>query len=161
MNNNNSNYEKITLKALKEMYTLDNIKRPACKSSNHAILTLIDLINDNARFVECERSKGGTILNRGSVVECLVKLLINDQKSAKKYLAKRCDLIHEGVKYEIKYSSAKGYAHYNPAQDLSNLIFVDSTGIYLTSGKNILLDKCGKHIQTIVMNDNVKTLYSF
>lgn len=157
----NNNYEKITLKSLKQMFLLDNAKRPACKSSNYAIIKLIELINDNNRIVECERSKGGTILNRGSVVECLVKLLINDQKSAKKYLAKRCDLIHEGVKYEIKYSSAKGYAHFNPRQDLSNLIFVDSTGIYLTSGKNILLDKCGKHIQTIVMDNNVKALYNF
>ena len=86
--NNNTNYEKIPLKSLKAMFTMDNVKRPANKTSNHAIITLIDLINDNARMVECERSKGGTILNRGSVVECLVKLLINDQKSAKKYLAK-------------------------------------------------------------------------
>ena len=65
------------------------------------------------------------------------------------------------TKYEVKYSSAKGYAHYNPNQDLSNLIFVDRYGVYLTSGKNILLDKCGKHIQTIVMNKNVKVLVQF
>lgn len=156
----NTNYEKITLKNLYAMFTLDNVKRPANKSSNHAIITLIDLINDNARLVECERSKGGTILNRGSVVECLVKLLINDQKSAKKYLAKRCDLIHEGVKYEIKYSSSKGYAHYNPRQDLTNLIFVNQYGIYLTSGDHIILDKCGKHIKDIDYK-GAKVLYTF
>lgn len=156
----NNNYEKITLKTLKSMFELDNQTRPANKSSNHAIITLIDLINDSARLVECERSKGGSILNRGSVVECLVKLLINDQKSAKKYLAKRCDLIHEGVKYEVKYSSSKGYAHYNPRQDLSNLIFVNQYGIYLTSGDHIILDKCGKHIKDIDYK-NMKVLYTF
>lgn len=158
--NNNTNYEKITLKTLKSMFELDNQTRPANKSSNHAIITLIDLINDSARLVECERSKGGSILNRGSVVECLTKLLINDQKSAKKYLAKRCDLIHEGVKYEIKYSSSKGYAHYNPRQDLSNLIFVNQYGIYLTSGDHIILDKCGKHIKDIDYK-GAKVLYTF
>lgn len=157
---NNTNYEKITLKTLKSMFELDNQTRPANKSSNYAILTLIDLINDNARVVECERSKGGSILNRGSVVECLTKLLINDQKSAKKYLSKRCDLIHEGVKYEIKYSSSKGYAHYNPRQDLSNLIFVNQYGIYLTSGDHIILDKCGKHIKDIDYK-GAKVLYTF
>lgn len=156
----NTNYEKITLKTLKSMFELDNQTRPANKSSNHAIITLIDLINDSARLVECERSKGGSILNRGSVVECLTKLLINDQKSAKKYLAKRCDLIHEGVKYEIKYSSSKGYAHYNPRQDLSNLIFVNQYGIYLTSGDHIILDKCGKHIKDIDYK-GAKVLYTF
>ena len=158
--NNNTNYEKITLKNLNAMFTLDNVKRPSNKSSNYAILTLIELINDNARIVECERSKGGTILNRGSVVECLVKLLLNDQKTAKKYLAKRCDLIHEGIKYEVKYSSSKGYAHYNPRQDLSNLIFVNQYGIYLTSGDHIILDKCGKHIKDIDYN-GAKVLYTF
>lgn len=158
--NNNTNYEKITLKTLKSIFELDNQTRPANKSSNHAIITLIDLINDSARMVECERSKGGSILNRGSVVECLTKLLINDQKSAKKYLAKRCDLIHEGVKYEIKYSSSKGYAHYNPRQDLSNLIFVNQYGIYLTSGDHIILDKCGKHIKDIDYK-GAKVLYTF
>lgn len=158
--NNNTNYEKISLKALREMFIMDSVKRPANKTSNHAIITLIDLINDNTRVVECERSKGGTILNRGSVVECLIKLLINDQKSARKYLAKRCDLIHEGVKYEVKYSSSKGYAHFNPRQDLSNLIFVNQYGIYLTSGEHIILDKCGKHIKDIDYK-NVKVLYTF
>ena len=156
----NTNYEKITLKTLKTMFLLDNAKRPANKSSNHAIITLIDLINDNNRIVECERSKGGTILNRGSVIECLIKLLINDQKSAKKYLAKRCDLINNGVKYEVKYSSSKGYAHYNPRQDLTNLIFVNQKGIYLTSGDHIVLDKCGKHIKDIDYK-GAKVLYTF
>lgn len=158
--NNTNNYEKITLKTLKEMFTLDNVKRPSNKSSNHAILTLIEMIDDSARVVECERSKGGTILNRGSTVECLVKLLINDQKSAKKYLAKRCDLINNGVKYEVKYSSSKGYAHYNPRQDLTNLIFVNQHGIYLTSGDHIILDKCGKHIKDIDYK-GAKVLYTF
>ena len=99
-------------------------------------------------------------LNRGSVVECLIKLLLKNQKSAKRYTNKnnRADLTLDGVKYEIKYSSSKGYAHYNPNQDLSNLIFVNQYGVYLTSGKNIVLDKCGKHIQDIKLTNDTRTL---
>ena len=55
---------------------------------------------------------------------------------AKAFNNTESDLVVNGVKYEVKYSSAKGYAHYNPRnQDLSNLIFVDRYGVYLTSGK--------------------------
>ena len=101
-------------------------------------------------------------MNRGSVVECLIKILaLNVEYASKAFNNTESDLVVNGVRYEVKYSSAKGYAHYNPNQDLSNLIFVDRYGVYLTSGKNILLDKCGKHIQTIVMNKNVKVLVQF
>ena len=90
----------------------------------------------------------------------LIKLLLKNQKSAKRYTNKngRADLTLDGVKYEIKYSSSKGYAHYNPNQDLSNLIFVNQYGVYLTSGKNIVLDKCGKHIQDIKLTNDTRTL---
>ena len=151
-----------TLKEVREIFLQDTQTRKANKSANLPIIKLIDIIaNDSAR-ISCETNQSGTALNRGAVVECLIKLLLNDQKTAKKSANEtRADLIKNGVKYEIKYSSSKGYAHYNPNQNLDNLIFVDNTGIYLTSGANIILDKCGKHIQTIKMNKNVKVLLSF
>ena len=151
-----------TLKEVKKIFENDTQTRKANKSANAPIIKLIDIIaNDNAR-ISCETNQSGTALNRGAVVECLIKLLLNNQKTAKKSANEtRADLIKNGVKYEIKYSSSKGYAHYNPNQNLDNLIFVDNTGVYLTSGANIILDKCGKHIQTIKMNKNVKVLLSF
>lgn len=151
-----------TLKEVKNIFTQDTLTRKANKSANAPIIKLIDIINnDNAR-ISCETNQSASALNRGATVECLIKLLLNDQKSAKKSANEtRADLIKNGVKYEIKYSSSKGYAHYNPRQNLDNLIFVDNTGVYLTSGANIILDKCGKHIQTIKMNKNVKTLLTF
>lgn len=153
--------KKLSLKQVKEIFTLDTLTRKANKSSNEPILKLISLVhNDNATIEVDTTSKS---LNRGSVVECLIKLLLKNQKSAKRYTNKnsRADLSMDGVKYEIKYSSSKGYAHFNPNQDLSNLIFVNQYGAYLTSGENIILDKCCKHIKDIVMNKNVQTLIDF
>lgn len=153
---------KRTLKQVKELFVADTIARKGNKSANAPIIKLIELVaNDNAT-IECETNIKGTCLNRGATVECLIKLLLNKTDNASKVNDNSvADMIIKGVNYEIKYSSSKGYAHYNPRQDLSHLIFVDNTGVYLTSGKNILLDKCGKHIQTIVMNNNVKVLYTF
>lgn len=147
---------------VREMFVRDSIERKANKSANEPIIKLIDMIDNDNATIECEPNNSKGALNRGSVVECLIKLLLKKCNSAKKsYNALEADLVIKGVKYEIKYSSSKGYAHYNPNQDLSNLIFVDKSGVYLTSGKNILLDKCGKHIQTIVFDKNVKVLVSF
>ena len=150
--------EKMTLKNLKNAFELDTKLRKCNKSSNEPILKLINLIDNDSAIVEVDSTAKS--LNRGSVVECLIKLLLKKQKSAKRYTNKngRADLTMDGVKYEIKYSSSKGYAHYNPNQDLSNLIFVNQYGVYLTSGKNIVLDKCGKHIQDIKLTNDTRTL---
>ena len=150
--------EKMTLKNLKNAFELDTQMRKANKSSNEPILKLIKLIDNNSAMVEVDSTAKS--LNRGSVVECLIKLLLKEQKSAKRYTNKnnRADLSINGIKYEIKYSSSKGYAHYNPNQDLTNLIFVNQFGVYLTSGKNIVLDKCGKHIKDIKLTDDTHTL---
>lgn len=151
-----------TLATVREIFEKDTQTRKANKSANAPIIKLIDIINnDNAR-ISCETNQSASALNRGAVVECLMKLLLNGQKSATKSANDtRADLVKNGVKYEIKYSSSKGYAHYNPRQNLDNLIFVNQYGAYLTSGANIILDKCGKHIQTIKMNKNVRTLLTF
>ena len=155
--------EKFTLKQLRENIEIDNLFRKGNKSSNLPLLKLIDLIGNDNASITCERGTSGTLVNRGSAVECLIKLLFKNQKNAKRYTNdnNRADMSVNGVKYEIKYSSAKGYAHYNPKQNLDNLVFVDSTGVYLTSGKNIILDKCGKHIKTIKMTRDTTQLVDF
>lgn len=150
---------KKNLSQVREMFESDSLARKGNKSSNEAILKLIAMVGNDNAVIECD---GTSIMNRGSVVECLIKMLaLRVDYASKAYNNNESDLVINGVKYEVKYSSAKGYAHYNPDQDLSNLIFVDRYGVYLTSGKNILLDKCGKHIQTIIMNKNVKVLVNF
>ena len=155
-----NNMNTFTLKQVKEMFLKDTQVRKANKSSNKPIIQLIEMLENDNLKITCEYTKGGTILNRGSVVECLVKLLLKDQKSARKYQNGRCDMIINHEKYEIKYSSAKGYASYSrPIQE--KLIFVNQYGVYLTTGDNLVMDKCGTHIQSIKMNSTVKTLVEF
>lgn len=151
----------LSLESLKEMYQNDTMQRKANKSANQVVLNVIALVEEfNPKLrIECDLSKGGKIASRGIVVENLIKVWYKQShQKTSRYASKGYDFKHNGVNYEVKCSTSKGYAHYNPNQNLDNLIFVDTYGIYLTSGKNIVLDKCGKHIQTIVMNNNVKTL---
>ena len=151
----------LSLESLKRMYAEDTAKRKANKSANQVVLNAIALVEEfNPTLkIECDLSRGGNIASRGIVVENLVKVWYkhSNQKTTR-YASKGYDFKCNGVAYEVKCSTSKGYAHYNPKQDLTNLIFVDSNGIYLTTGKNIVLDKCGKHIQTIKINKDTKTL---
>lgn len=157
-NNSTNNLKTLTLATVRALLIADNANRPANKSANQVLINLLDLVaNESAKITICNTATGA--LNRGATAECLVKMWLNNQKSAKwSCNDKRADTIHNGKAYEIKCSTSKGYAHYNPKQNLDRLIFVNQYGIYLTSGANIILDKCGKHIKDIRMNANVKTL---
>jgi len=137
----------LTLLQVKEIYERDSHARPNNKSSNEPLIKLIDLINKPYAQISVIEGKQG-LISRGVVAECLVKMYFNKLEKSE-WSAKGCDFTHNGVDYEVKYSSSKGYAHYNPAQNMENLIFMDRFGIYLTNGENIVLDKCKKHIQTI------------
>lgn len=148
----------LTLLQVKEIYERDTHTRPNNKSSNEPLIKLIDLINKpNAQISVIEGKQG--LISRGVVAECLVKMYFNKLDKSE-WSAKGSDFTHNGINYEVKYSSAKGYAHYNPTQNMENLIFMDRFGIYLTNGKNIVLDKCKKHIQTI-NKANATTLLAF
>ena len=82
----------MTLKNLKNAFELDTQLRKCNKSSNEPILKLIKLVDNDSAMVEVDTTSKS--LNRGSVVECLIKLLLKKQKSAKRYTNKngRADL---------------------------------------------------------------------
>ena len=152
---------KNNLKEIRAMFERDTLTRKANKSANAPILKLIKIINNDNAVIECE-GNSAALPNRGSVVECLIKLIfVGGDYARKTFNDNEPDMVVKGKAYEIKYSSSKGYAYYQPNANLERLIFVDGSGVYLTSGKNIILDKCGKHIQSIVMDKNVKVLAKF
>ena len=158
----NSNIKTLTLKQVRDMFELDSILRKANKSANLPIIKLIDIINNDNAVITCEvASLSSTILNRGSVVECLIKILMCGYQKTKKYAQNRHDLtLSKGDYYEVKYSSSKGYASYSkPIKD--KLIFVNQYGVYLTSGDNIVFDKCGKHIKDIDLRKPHQVLLTF
>ena len=160
--------EKTTLKLVKlsvirSLFENDTKARPSNKSSNQVIINLLDLIgNDNLEITYCRASASSEMPSRGITAECLAKMWLNNQKSARwQSNDKKADTYHNGEPIEIKCSTAKGYAHFNPKQKINTLLFINQYGIYLTTGKNIILDKCGKHIQDIKMNSDVKTLVAW
>ena len=145
------NVRSINIEALKEMYERDNASKPKNKTCNNPILELIKLINDYSKIIKCEFAKGGLVLNRGSVVECLVKLLLNNQKTTSKYKANRCDIKVDGVGYEIKYTISVAYASLSAKQrkeydnkEFKPLILVDSFGIYPANTQYYQFAKNGK-----------------
>ena len=145
------NVRSINLKELKEMFEKDTQNKPKNKTCNNPILELIELINDYSKIIKCELAKGGVVLNRGSVVECLVKLLLTNQQTTRKYKANKNDIKLDGVGYEIKYTNSVAYASLSSKQkkDYDNkeykpLILVDSFGVYLSNTQYYQIAKNGK-----------------
>ena len=145
------NVKSINLKQLKEMYERDNVSKPKNKICNNPILELIKLIDDYSKIIKCEVAKGGIVLNRGSVVECLVKLLLTSQKTTSKYKANKNDIRLDNIGYEIKYTNSVAYASLSAKQrkDYDNkefkpLILVDSFGVYLSNTQYYKIAKNGK-----------------
>ena len=141
----------INLKALKEMYEKDTAQKPKNKNCNNAIIQLINLINDYSKVIKCELAKGGIVLNRGSVVECLIKLLLTDKKTTSKYKANKNDIRLNGVGYEIKFTNSVAYASLSAKQrkdydnkDFKPLILVDNFGVYLSNTQYYIIAKNGK-----------------
>ena len=150
----------MTLKELKQIILENNNQKPKNKNANQPLLYMINLINNDNATIVCERaSSKSNMVNRGSAMECLIKLWILEGNEAIKGVNQyEADIVYNGIKYEVKYSSPIAYAHYNPKQDLSNLIFADTSGIYVSFNGGIVLDKCGKHIKTINKDNALKVL---
>ena len=145
------NVRSINLKQLKEMFEKDTQNKPKNKVCNNPILELIKLIDDYSKIIKCELAKGGVVLNRGSVVECLVKLFLTNQKTTSKYKANKNDIKLDGIGYEIKYTNSVAYASLSAKQrkDYDNkeykpLILVDSFGVYLSNTQYYQIAKNGK-----------------
>lgn len=148
-----------TLEQIKKLYERDNEVRKGNKSANKAIIKLVEIIGKPQNTIGCEPTKGGTIPNRGSVVECLVKMLLLKAEHTDKYGAGETDMELNGKDYEIKYSSPKGYASYSGTIK-SDVIFVDQYGMYKAKPQDLIFDKCGRHIQTINKSKSI-TLLAF
>lgn len=149
--------KKLTLQELKNLYVEDYKKRPNNKSANMVIIKLIDIINQPQNTISVIDGKGG-LISRGVSGECLVKMLVLKQKHTE-WSPSGADMIYKGKPFEIKVSTSKGYAHYNKMQEMKNVLFLNATGLWLTSEENLILDKCGKHIQTIKYENSKQLLH--
>lgn len=146
----NSTIKTLSIRSVRDMYINDTKANAKNHTCNDAIISLCDMLDNNAQ-ITCEIAKGGKVLNRGSVVECLIKLLLKDQKSASKYSAGRVDLKLNNHDYEIKYTNSVAYASISNKQlkeyengDYKDLILVDTYGVYRSNTKYYKFANNGK-----------------
>ena len=126
----------VGLEKITQMYMEDTARRKANKTANQVVLNAVELVKQfNPELkIDLDLSKGGTVRSRGIVVENLIKVWFkNSMQKTSRYASRGYDFKHNGVNYEVKCSTSKGYAHYNPKQDLSNLIFVSCGRQYLNA----------------------------
>lgn len=131
----------LSIRSVREMYLNDTKANAKNHTCNDAIISLCNMLDNNAQ-ITCEVARNGKVLNRGSVVECLIKLLLKNQKSASKYSAGRVDLKLNNHDYEIKYTNSVAYASISEKQlkdyekgDYKELIMVDPYGVYRSNTK--------------------------
>lgn len=140
----------LSIRSVREMYLNDTKANAKNHTCNDAIISLCNMLDNNAQ-ITCEVARNGKVLNRGSVVECLIKLLLKNQKSASKYSAGRVDLKLNNHDYEIKYTNSVAYASISEKQlkdyengEYKELIMVDPYGVYRSNTKYYNFAKNGK-----------------
>lgn len=113
----------------------------------------------------CEITRRDTthnVLNRGSIAESLIKMFLKGYKNTKKYDNNRCDMILNGVKYDIKYANSKTKASYTPSNKCNDIVMLTEKGLFITTLDNCILDRQEKHITNKMQNWNmVKWLLEF
>ena len=138
------------------LFAQNNTVQPKAKYSNNAILRMLEKMPCD--FVaDVETTRGGFLVNRGSLVECIIKATVYGvarvEKSAcnssdldtTKLNAQQLALVH-GVKssnIEVKFSTS-----FAPATKKMNkarkTIIVCEHGIYMIDSRNIVATSAGK-----------------
>lgn len=155
----NNNFKKVSVNAIIEKYALDSARNVKNAPTNNAIIEMLE--NTSLEYLQVETSRSGSIFNRGSVVECVVRNVCNEflnGKSATTYkksvsdedfttYKKNIDLVKElglqpNKKYEIKLITSLARASYSGAID-SDIIIVDlrakTYGVYLVKPSDIVI----------------------
>ena len=145
-----------TKKELVYLLTQNTQQQPKAKYSNAIILRMLDTLPNN--FVaSVEITRGGFMLNRGSLVECIIKAVVSGDMNSKKSEKEASDLDTTNLdknhlelvnnivstNIEIKFSTS-----FAPATKKTNkarkTIIVGDSGIYMIDSRNIVTTKAGK-----------------
>lgn len=155
------------LELLKEMLLNNNTSQPKAKYSNNVILQMLDTLPSD--FVaDVEPTRNGFALNRGSLVECIIKAVITNDFQPSKSSCRVADLntlnlssealeLVHGVRsanIEIKFSTSFAPATHKTSKARKTII-VCEYGIYMIDSKNIIPTKSGK---ININNQNPKDL---
>lgn len=138
------------------MINFNNLVQPKAKYSNACIERMLECL-PNDFTATLEETKSGAFVNRGSLVECIVKSVIYGVSNIEKSKQKDSDLntlkldskhlnLVNGIKssnIEIKFTTsfAPATAKHNKAH---KVILVCDYGIFMIDSKNIVATKAGK-----------------
>ena len=162
-----------------ELITINTTLQPKAKTSNDLLLKLLDCEWCDFEFisVECTKTKGFTMVNRGSLAEILIKIIVKSYikgdtlkgviKKAKngfsdlntykldKEMLKELGLINTN-NYEIKFSTGFAYAS-ELRKNTQKIILLTPKGFYLNTPKTLTYDNVG-HIKTQCNGRPIKEL---
>lgn len=133
----------ITKNELITLVKANSIEQPKAKCSNNVILNLIELIN-NDFDIQVEPTRSNSMLNRGSIVECLIKLVFDKRKRHVVKNANGSDLYKGAYEYEIKFSTTFAYASNNNANHEMPILLVCESGVYKTTYDKLNINKSNK-----------------
>ena len=177
--NKQKNIMTLNKKQLQELITLNTSVQPKAKTSNDLLLKLLDCEWCDFEFinVECTKTKGLTMVNRGSLAEILIKIIVKSYikgdtlkgviKKAKngmsdlntykldKEMLKELGLINTS-NYEIKFSTGFAYAS-ELRKNTQKIILLTPKGFYLNTPKTLTYDNVG-HIKTQCNGRPIKEL---
>lgn len=134
-----------TIAQCKTLLEENNIKQPKAKYSNNVILAMLEQFDENAT-VEVEPTRGMFEINRGSLVENLVKMVLMNTTQAWKTQRNRSDIMRgsQGLKafgldkwlnYEIKFATTFAPATESKPKT-KYVILITADGAYLIETKN-------------------------
>ena len=169
MENKTKNIMILNKKELQELIAINTTLQPKAKTSNDLLLKLLECDYCDFEFVsvECTKTKGFTMVNRGSLAEILIKIIIksyvkgdtikgvsqrakngfNDLNTYKLDVEMLQDLgLVKTTNYEIKFSTGFAYAS-ELRKNTQKIILLTPTGFYLNTPKTLIYDKVG-HIKS-------------
>lgn len=152
---------------LVELFQENNQTQPKAKYSNNVIMQMLDTLSSD--FVaDIEPTRNGFAVNRGSLVECIIKAVVYGVDAVDKSSCRVADLdtthlnadrlaLVNGVKssnIEIKFSTSFAPATHKTSKARKTII-VCEYGVYMIDSKNIIPTKSGK---ININNQNSKDL---
>lgn len=160
----------LTKKELKTMLELNTLAQAKAKTSNDTLLKLLNCEYCDFEMVqvECTKTKGLVMVNRGSLAEILFKIIVksyvkgdtvkgvctrakngfNDLNTYKLDSEMLSDLgLIKTTNYEIKFSTGFAYAS-ELRKDTKKIVLITNKGIFLNTPKTLVYDNYG-HIKPI------------
>ena len=137
-------------------FTQNNADQPKAKYSNNVILNMLDCLPMDFE-ADIEPTRNGFAVNRGSLVECIIKAVVCNDYHATKSSCRVADLdtrklnaqqlaLVNGVvssNIEIKFSTSFAPATKKTSKAHKTILVCES-GIYMIDSKNIIPTKSGK-----------------